>query len=476
MKLLRIAILLSVFATLSVALPAAASSASWTNSSKLALPSNDSGGIYDGQLSGVVCPSASTCVAVGDYETSSVDVAVVILTESKGVWTSSALKMPANALTGTNANGSAFASIGQLSCGSVGNCAAVGSYADTSDNTDPFVASEVNGAWSVAREVTLPSNATSTEQTATMRSVDCPSAGNCSAVGTYLDNNTYGARTLTFVVSETSGVWQLNATPVNAPGSAPTNFNPFFSLGQVDCSSAGNCVAVGSYTDASDVTQGLIVNEVKGTWTSSRLALPTNASSYADASLSAVTCVKNSCSVLGSYATSTGALEGLAASETNGQWSKPVEIPMPTNAGTNPTTYLYGFSEIACASNGNCSAGGQYRDASGNYQGFFANETAGTWKRAVQLPLPTGASQAGKNGGVITIACPSAGNNYQALVINEQNGTWQRGTKIVLPGGATTAGIAGGVYQVACTSVNACTAVGSYQANSGDYEGFVLTN
>ncbi len=161
---------------------------------------------------------------------------------------------------------------------------------------------------------------------------------------------------------------------------------------------------------------------------------------------------------------------------------------MPANAAANPATYLYGFSEIACASSGNCSAGGQYRDDKGYYQGFFANEIAGVWKRATELSLPTGAPQAGKNGGVITIACPSAGNcragaayvdsggNYQALVINEQNGTWQRGVKVVLPDGATTASVAGGVYEVVCTSVNACTAVGSYQENSGDYEGFVLTN
>ncbi len=274
MKFLRIATLLGVFAMLSTALPAGATSATWTHSSKLTLPSNNDGGIDNGQLSGIVCPSANNCVAVGDYLTSSSGVAVVVLVESKGVWTPSTLAMPTNALTRTDAGDSPYAAIGQLSCSAVGTCAAVGAYTDTNDDTVPFVASDVDGSWGVAREVTLPSNPPAGEQEATVRSVDCPTAGNCVAVGTYLDNNTYGARSLAFVMNETNGVWQLNATSVEAPGTAPVNFNPYLSLDQVDCSSVGHCVAVGSYTDINGVTQGLIVDDTGGVWTSSQLKTP----------------------------------------------------------------------------------------------------------------------------------------------------------------------------------------------------------
>jgi hypothetical protein len=283
-----------------------------------------------------------------------------------------------------------------------------------------------------------------------------------------------------------NGSWRA-ASQIQFSGT--TNINPFVVVQQIGCSSDGHCVGVGSYTDANGVNQGFLIDQVGGTWAkASTVTLPANASAFAGASLSEVGCTSSDCTVLGSYITNVGSIEALSASETDGKWQRASEIQMPTGSMTNPHVFFYGFEGIACASPGNCSFGGQYRDASGNYQGFLANEVGGTWHAATELLLPTGAQFAGANGGVVSMSCPSAGNcragaayvdangNYQALVIAESNGTWPKGTKVVLPGDASTVGVDGGIYAVVCNKVNSCTTSGSYLKTSTVYEGFTLTS
>ena len=111
----------------------------------------------------------------------------------------------------------------------------------------------------------------------------------------------------------------------------------------------------------------------------------------------------------------------------------------------------------------------------------------GAWKPAKTLSLPSGAQQAGKNGGAVAFTCSSVGNcsagaayldssgNYQAGIVSEVNGTWQTTQKLTLPNGATTVSPAGGVYGLICRA-SSCTALGSYQTSSGSYQGFTVTN
>ena len=172
----------------------------------------------------------------------------LILNESDGVWTApSTLKAPVGAAANPGVT------IYTLSCGAVGNCSAAGNYENSAGDDLAFYANEVGGTWEQARQVELPANALVKGQDAAIRSLDCPSAGNCSAVGDYDDNNSVASRDEGFVEVEINGVWH-RATEIAIEGS--TNFNPFVAMGQVACASNGRCAAVGSYIDANDVTEG----------------------------------------------------------------------------------------------------------------------------------------------------------------------------------------------------------------------------
>jgi len=481
MKFLRTTVVVATLVTLATVVPASASSPpTFHAAKKVALPAGAQG-LPQGYLPTLSCVSPGNCEAGGDY-TLGAGARGLVLNETNGVWTAPVtLKAPADAAPGSGVT------IYGLSCGALGNCAAVGSYDDRAGNIQSFVATQVRKKWSIATKVTLPANALRVGQNSLVRSVDCPSLGNCSTVGDYQDNNALASHNVGFVMSEVHGRWQ-RAKEVTTVAAA--NLNPFITMNQIDCTSSANCVAVGSFVDANDVTQGLLVREVRGTWTRGvTLALPTNASQYAGAGVSEVTCVKNAaCTVLGTYIATTGAVEALSAQESGGAWSRAIELTMPANAGINPQVFLYGFMGVACATSGTCSAGGQYRDAAGHYQGFIANEANGTWTSVVELSLPAGGASAGKNGGVIALTCPSAGNcragaayldeagQYQALLVSEVDGTWLPGAKVVLPGGATTVGVDGGLYSLVCLTTSSCTGTGSYLTNATTYEGFTVAS
>ncbi|MEO9180971.1 MAG: hypothetical protein ABI298_04910, partial [Acidimicrobiales bacterium] len=367
-------------------------------------------------------------------------------------------------------------------------CVATGNYADKAGDSLSFVASEVRGEWRVSHEIKLPPNALGAGQVSEIHSISCTSAGNCGAIGVYEIHSSTIGRTNAFVVSEVRGVW-TGASEIALPGDA--NVNPFTTLNQINCPSAGNCVAAGSYIDTQNTTHGLVVNEVRGKWLASQsVILPGDANAYPVAALSEVACASaNNCTGLGTYVNSVGDVLGLTVTELRGVWQRAVAMTMPAGAATNPSTFLYGYGGLSCPSIGNCSAGGQFLSASTDnaYEGFFVNEVNGTWQPAVQLELPSGAQAAGKNGGVVAVSCRSTGNcsagaayvdaagNYQALVVNEVASHWLIGTKISLPSGGTQVGVDGGVYGLVCNVKGPCSATGSYLEGVSNYEGFTVT-
>src|SRR5438067_1293390 len=150
--------------------------------------------------------------------------------------------------------------------------------------------------------------------------------------------------------------------PANA-GSDPHVF-PY----SLSCPSAGNCSAVGTYADSSGHAQGLLLTETAGTWAAGVDAvLPANAGSNPDVGLNAVSCASaGNCTAVGSYTDTSGFRRGLVLTETGGTWATGVEASLPGNAASNPKVSI---GSVSCASAGNCSAVGNYEDSSGHTQG-----------------------------------------------------------------------------------------------------------
>ena len=93
-------------------------------------------------------------------------------------------------------------------------------------------------------------------------SVSCPSAGNCSAGGSYT-KNTPGDPEEAFVVNEVNGTWHK---AIEVPGTAALNRGGNADITSVSCASAGNCSAGGFYRDSSGHNQAFVVSQTGGTW------------------------------------------------------------------------------------------------------------------------------------------------------------------------------------------------------------------
>lgn len=453
----------------------------WQPARIAALPSGAKG-LYQGYLPTLACPTTGDCVAAGAYNDHANVPQGLVLTEVNGQWRAPrTIQPPSDAATVA-----ATTPMG-LACSSTGNCTIVGTYQLTSGDTQSFIASEVNGVWRPATRATLPSDALVKGQNAQLRAVACSANGDCSAVGTYFTNATNPVLE-GFAIDEVHGSWGP-AQVLTAPSNA--NANPFPSVSQIACAAPGDCSAIGSYIDDQNVQHAAVFTERAGQWSAGQpVRVPANASLYAHATLSALSCAPSGpCTAVGTYYDHRGATQVFATSNAHGAWSAGLPVSMPANAAANPKAFFYGFQDIACATATTCSAGGQYRARNGLYEGFIADEVRGVWRSAGELALPAGATAAGKNGGVVALSCVSAGNcragaayvdgagHYQGLVVSQVNGQWGTGAMLVLPGRAASVGVAGGVYALVCHQDNWCTATGSYLAGGSTYQGFsAVTN
>jgi uncharacterized repeat protein (TIGR02543 family) len=61
-------------------------------------------------------------------------------------------------------------------------------------------------------------------------------------------------------------------------------------------------------------------------------------------------------------------------------WGTPSEVAGSLNAGGDAV-----IMSVSCSSDGNCAAGGYYKDSSGNYQNFVVDEVAGVWGTASEV-------------------------------------------------------------------------------------------
>lgn len=206
------------------------------------------GGTTD--VSSVSCATARNCVAVGTYGSDCstsmsfrsrgrfdcVTYQAFVVDEKKGSW-GNAVAVPGT----VERNAGTRAGTNSVSCATPGNCAAGGYYTDDSYRRQAFVVDATNGSWGKA--IGIPGMATRNSGDAYVSSISCPTAGNCTAGGSYADI-TGGLHA--FVVAETDGSW---GKAMEVPGTAALNSGGYASVNSVSCATPESCAASGAYTD-----------------------------------------------------------------------------------------------------------------------------------------------------------------------------------------------------------------------------------
>lgn len=334
-------------------------------------------------------------------------------------------------------------------------------------------ATETYGTWEQAAEITLPSNAATNPQ-AGLDGVSCTPSGNCVAVGTYFDSS---GNTQAMGVTATNGTWE-QAVEITLPTNAATTAtNPGDrQLDGVSCTPSEDCVAVGGYLDSSGNPQPMEVTETHGTWGQAvELTSPSNAATSSNgAHFNGVSCTApGKCVAVGGYEDSSGNGQEMVVTESHGNWGQAVELTAPLNAST--TSGFAVFAGVSCTPSGDCVAVGNYIADDGHFYGMGATETHGTWGQATEMTAVSylagvSCTPSGECVAVGGTFGSSDNGNQQVMEVTENHGTWGQATEITLPSNATT--IPQAAYQafhgVSCTPSGNCVAVGNYLDSSGN--------
>lgn len=330
------------------------SGGTWTASSAVA-------GAGVSGLLGVACPTRAYCVTVGYHATSPNHQIPVAVTLSDGIWTAASLPLPRNAAQ--------FGQLEDVECLAPGACIATGFFNDQNGSQQALIETLAHGAWTALR-APLPAAAASAPD-ASLSETACPTVGWCIAIGSYTANN---GNQESFIETLADGTWTPKAAPLPADADPDTDNDV---LNGISCQAPRHCIAVGTYSTYSVVSEPEAETLSGGTWTAATPPIPADAVASLKAgdeyaTLNTVACrAPDSCVALGSYTLGNGADGGLVDTLSGKTWTT-VKAPLPPDAfGADPIPV---FESATCATPNDCIAVGSYATQEGSRQAFI--ETA----------------------------------------------------------------------------------------------------
>jgi hypothetical protein len=337
--------------------------------------------------------------------------------------------------------------LGAVSCVSAEDCIAVGSTDEASNEV--AVSAALSGAtWTIS---TLPSNTSSTPP---YTSLGCSSTSSCEVVG--------GAN----AAALSGSTWTIDDPPaLDGP--------PLASLAGLACPYAGHCIAVGSFTGPTQPRRPFVETLNSDTWSLSIPNLPVGA---VTAELSGVSCPgPHDCVAVGSWTDTSDVSHPYADLMTRGTWTA---IPL-TMSATTPNPQQSELNDISCSSDTECVAVGASVWGEGGGGGcgncaaqpIVAELNGTTWATAY-LPGPFGLANSAMLTSVscwATRHCDAVGlwweygQPYSQGLVETLNGGWHP-SRAPSPKRATEVSLNG----ISCSAANACQIVGVFQGSAVD--------
>ena len=370
-----------------------------------------------------------------------------------------------------------------ISCTSAGNCVAVGRFKNAAGGYEAFTLTSTSGTWAQAVPVAFAAGAHNATYNDSLTSVSCASAGNCTAVGRF--KNAAGG-VGAFTVSSTNGTWSQAVPVVFAAGVQTRTAQD--QLPSVACASAGNCTAVGLFKNVASDMEAFTVSSTGGTWSQANpvvFGAGIQNTSRGD-NLREVSCASaGNCTAVGEFKNAAGGFEAFTVSSTGGTWSQ--ANPVVFGAGIQNTSRGDVLASVSCASVGNCTAVGEFKNAAGFDEAFMVSSTGGTWSQAMRVVFGAGLQSASPDDSLVSVSCASAGNctaggtfqnsnspsGQEAFSVTSTNGTWAQAVSVVFGAGVQGQTRGGSLRNISCVSVGNCTAVGHFENATGNTEAFV---
>jgi hypothetical protein len=370
-----------------------------------------------------------------------------------------------------------------VSCGAPGDCTAAGDFQDTSGNTQAFTETSTGGVWAAAVPATFAAGVQSAAPNAIFSAVSCSAPGDCTAAGAFQD--AAGGREA-FTETSNGGVW-ADAVPASfAGGVQSTVANAEF--GAVSCASPGGCTAAGAFTDAAGFREAFTETSAGGAWA---IAAPASfaagvQSTPPSAQLFSVSCsTPGNCTASGIFR-SPSATQAFTQTSTDGVWADAVQASYPAGARSpDPQGELFG---VSCISPGDCTAAGRYTNTAGNPEPFAETSTGGVWGTGVAASFAAGVENAAGNAYYDSVSCASPGDcsaagqfvdasgDVEAFTTTSTSGTWAAASPAVFAAGIQGGVLAAGFNAISCASPGNCTAAGVFVDAASNLEAFTETS
>lgn len=277
------------------------------------------------------------CLAVGGASSGGHDRGFVAGAEH-GTWGAGRLVTGLARVGGTRPS-----QVNTVSCPAPGTCAIGGYYTDSKSRRQAFAANEASGTWHRALEVPGTS-ALNVKGSAQVDAVHCPVARDCAAAGDYLSKS--GAAEF-FVVYETAGTWR---SAIEVPGLARLGIGADLTgavIAGVSCTPTTCEVGGTMTTNRGGGTVGFLVGEVDGRWGVPHPVPGT------DSVVTALSCpAAGDCAAGGAVGSPSVSVNGIVLDQVNGTWDKPVTVAPSVWSMTGEVTAL------SCAAARNCAAVG----------------------------------------------------------------------------------------------------------------------
>jgi len=278
--------------------------------------------------------------------------------------------------------------------------------------------------------------------------LSCPAVGWCVSIGGYDSRSPTSAISEGMIVVESSGGFTSVQAPL--PANASTTDAAVY-LNDVSCGAVGSCVVVGYYRGQDQLLHSLLLTLAAGTWSASEAPMLPNDG----AELSYVVCLStNSCVASGTYTDSltsnyysdtSGTNYPVVETETGGSWSatEPSVTALPWEVPS-----LWGAPAVACSTTAYCVVAGD---------GYADTLSSGVWSLSSTGVDATSAS-CGAPGdcAVVGGAWPTVGS-----VATVSGGVWTT-VATPLPADAVSPPAAT-VLSVSCAAGGSCVAVGYYE-------------
>ena len=440
----------------SISAPVSATTTALVSSKSIAMPPLSGSGYQQATLTAISCTSSTNCVAAGSYLDTSGNTDAFTLTYNGTAWSNpTEASLPGNA--------AAFASPLGISCAG-SSCVTVGYYETTGIVAGSFSPFAVTS--SGASETPLPTNGSLVAAATTLSSISCPSDGGCAAVGSnatsfYLSGS--GPVASSQVAVETTESNYTFSAPTDAPLPANADVTGDSTLTSISCPSYSNCTAVGSYTDSSGYTQGLIETETSGSWRASEIPLPTDTTPNPSVLINAVSCVAiGECTAVGKYNGGTAFI----ATESGGIWSAVSAVLPPPDVSTgDPQATL---NSVSCSGPGDCGAVGSYLDSSGIEVAMAMTQNSGSWSAAVGITLPAAAAAAPDSSSLTGVSCSASGSCTavgdflassgvtQPMYLQSSFFSWAPAQSVTFPASAPATAPTGELNAVSCATASNC--------------------